>query len=490
MPNNFRKTPAINGFYISKDGDDGTAVQYTGANETAARDSPRNTITDTYINSVINIIGAGYYQPPIVVAEQILDSDGKVVIDRNGGSLSLGRNGTDRTIGYRGIHFKNFRNFTTSFHRAQFGFSKCFFEDCEIVDHKMAANGIVTVTESIIYNSDPAKEFYIVSGGSNPVGTEPFNSLNQMAIDNTYFQIKVIISIGGVLSSLLVNRCAFINPTGTCVDILFPGSESNVTNCAFSGKIQMPNNIVYSSFNDQQLAIDYPDFVNNQGNIQLTQDIHDCFNNIGKLDFSLKITSQLIQEQFTIGARDFRFAKYIDVDAELTSPTLTANPPANTTGFKFREVTPGQNNVQLTSGAFLIDPDNGDIAILNIVDIVNELNFDTDLGADQPQNQNVPAVENFGTGTNGGNPKRLTFEIRTSRNAPTDEPDIDADWDNSFNGIPAGDWVKHEFNEEKFVVDNTGKGKGNVDFDPDIPEREFVAVWMQIRITLRRDFDL
>lgn len=494
MADNFRKTSDVNGFYISKDGNDGTAVQFTGSNDSAAKESPRNTLFDfsasaTVNQSVLNVVGSGHYQQNNL-SRGSYQADGKVLIDGDG-STNLIPNGannqTDHAFRLIGFSIRNHSNIFASGRRSAIFLENCILEDVP-ANGTFGANGNMSCITSVFYPVNLSAGYTVNARQSSSGTVSPFPKLFN---NNTFYNVKLRFTFAGSASVDIFDSVACLNDQGgVCFEAVGQSSGlTSVTNSAFKGQISLFGT-TYTSFSDPQLAIDHPDFVNNQGNFEVTQDLSECFNNVERRDLSLKITSQLIKPDRTVGGTVFRFAKYVDVDIELSPPNLIADPAASATGFRFREVTPGNNSVVLTSDAFLVDPINGGISIIDTVDLINELNFDANLAQDQPKNQNVPAVENFLTGTDGGNPKRLTFEFRTSRNPPTTKPTTNAEWDNSFNGVSPGTYIKHEFNSEKLVVDNTGTGKGDDDFNVSIDEREFVAVWMQIRVTLRRDFDL
>lgn len=486
MPNNFRKTPDVSGFYISKDGNDGTAVAFTGANEAVAKDNPRASLPPS-ANGIKHIVGAGHYQLSSGVEPGLYDSDGKVLYEGDGTipfGAGIGNDVNQHIIILKSV-IKNFLRLTINNYRSQIR-----FVDCEIIDTPsditFGANGNTTLENSLIY-TDLASPytFRILASNAAQVGL-----FDRVINNNTFYNVNVLHQLSGDSAKDNCNANAFVRDDGgVCYEATGNNTGiSRILNCGFKGQITLFGTN-YSGFSDPQLAIDFPDFVNNQGNFEVTQNLTDCFNNIARRDFTLKITSQLIRQDITVGGREFRFSQFVDIDAALSAPNLTESPNGSSSGVQFREVVPGVNQTTLTSAPFLIDQINGEVGIVNIVNLVNELNFDTDLLPDQPKNKNVPTVENFTTGTVGGNPKRLTFELRTSRNLNTDEPDVDADWDNSFN-TAAGAWIKHEFNDEKFVTDDIGRGKGEANFSNLLGEREFVAVWMQIRITLRRDHDL
>ncbi len=482
MPNNFRKSAANNGYFISKDGDNGTAVQYTGANETAARDSPRNTPFTTKQGTVKHIIGAGHYQMGASIEPQNLEADGLVVLDGDGVSSMLANySDTTSETQFRNILIRGFTNFMVSFFRSQIYFENCILQNIKSTK-AFGANGNASFVNCLVFSDGSALDFLIYTATSGTIGSQ-----SKVISNTTFYNMKVTSTLSNSLG-MVINNCAFINESGNCIEV--NNFIDIITNSGFHGPIKV-GATTYSSFSDPQLAIDFPDFVDPaNGNFEITQDLDDCFNNRLKNDFTLKASSQLIKEDRTVGGTNFAFSKYIDVDEVLSSPGLTVSPSTSATGFLFREVKAGESNVTLTSDAFLLDPVNSSIVIMDKLNLLNELNFDTDLAADEPKNQNVPSTENFAAGTAGGNPKRLTFEFRTSRNEPTNKPSDASDWDNGFNGITAGDWIKHEFNNEKVVVDSLGKGKGDDDYDGSLDQLEFVAVWCQIRITLRRDHDL
>lgn len=100
-------------------------------------------------------------------------------------------------------------------------------------------------------------------------------------------------------------------------------------------------------------------------------------------------------------------------------------------------------------------------------------------------NKSVPDA-NMYTGSDpsgGGNPDRLTLEMRfVSTDA---KPQAENDWNNGYL-LPSGAFGKFVINAQPFV-DNSQKGNGEPDYAVTVTN-VVVATWVQLRITLRNDY--
>ncbi len=463
MANNLRKEPDINGIFISKDGglNDGDAVVYTGSNLQLAKDTPQNAFpVDNRFQGIKNIIGSGYYSPSAPLQNFILEADGRVVIDMN--NSILGGRGE-----FLGIEFRNFVVNQAS-DRSVRTFNNCTLRNGSTTA-SVATNYNLVLNNCLVFSQSNTEYLRVgLTGGGTPA----------VLINNTWYNSTPTYTV--------INGCrksAHINPDlGVCVRILDPTRVNLFEECCFYGQIDIGGTI-YSSFSDPQLAIDYPNFVNNQNNFEITQDLDDCFNNRQQFDFSLKITSQFIRTGFTIGALPFMFAVYSGVDPEGTQGTgAISTPPNSFVGIENIRLAGGVNEAIYTWDWVRADPINNSEVQILIDDLVNQFSFDSDLNSSQPNNENVPKTNDYSDGTQGANPRRPTYEFRTSSSVT--KPTTDAQADNSFL-ITAGDWINHEANFERLELDNLRRPKGDLDYNPEINQLVFRCVWIQRRVRLK-----
>ncbi|CAM3786967.1 hypothetical protein MUGA111182_09720 [Mucilaginibacter galii] len=108
--------------------------------------------------------------------------------------------------------------------------------------------------------------------------------------------------------------------------------------------------------------------------------------------------------------------------------------------------------------------------------------FNKSLAGGSGTNVNVPDSNVFAgdNTTGGGNPDRLSYEMRHTDNDLM--PGSDVDWLNS--GITApGNFLRYEWNT-KPIFDNAGYGNGSASFNPNGITSPVSAVWIQLRVTL------
>lgn len=470
MPNNFRKTPFSGGYFVSKDGDDGTAVAYNGSNLETARDAPRKTLSGLSTGFNRNVIGAGYYVD--FLADRNNNSfigDGKVIFDNQTGS-DLDAFEATASIGAENITLKNYK-----IRRSNRGVS---LTNCTIINPILDSGATVITSETnnrtkcLIYSEDGTHSIRFDSAGGGDAKRDT---------NCTVYNVQSLIKYASTSGFCQYN--AFVrNDGGICANISDTTTAGLIRDCAFKGQIIIAST-TYTGFSDPQLAIDYPDFVNNQGNFELTQGVTDCFNNINQNDFSLKKESQLIKEGFTVGVLPFMFAKYAGVDPELTVGNgMSVNPATSSVGTTNIRVAGGQDFTELTSDWIQSTDTLGEEIEMGVLDLINQLAFDSDLSTVQPNNENVPVSEEYADGTAGSNPRRLTFEVRTSSKAT--KPTSDSDADNSFI-VSAGSYINHEFNFEKLEFDNLQISKGDPTFDETLERLILRCAWFQVRVTLQ-----
>lgn len=469
MPNNWRKTPSIGGWYIGKDGD-ASPVIYNGTNLEDARNNPTNVLPDTEPSQTLIINGHYVLTQDTNYSSFIhLIGDGKTVIDGQGLYSLVLRSSDDP---HENLLIKNCI-LSNNADRSGKTYRNCIFLDCLSGPNTQGTNYNFGVEFCVMYSTQgviDSVRLGLVGSGAVP-----------HVEDSTFYNMNTLID-----SILRVDRNIFFSD-GVCMTVNDADVDlGRFANNGFRGQIVI-NGTTYNSISDPGLVAAFPDFAagGSQGNFQITQSASECFNNAEQGDFSLRSGSQAIKEQFTAGGIGFRFAKYAGLDAELTQPNLSINPDGSSNGTTNIRVHPGSDFTTLTSDAILADQVNGAEIELNIIDLVSQVDFDSDIS--QPQagrNENVPIVTEYADGTQGANPRRLTFEVRTSQNASTNKPSSDSDYDNSFL-VTAGTWISHEFNNEAFSLDNIGRGKGDLDYDPDLEQLFFRCVWFQVRITLQ-----
>jgi hypothetical protein len=91
-------------------------------------------------------------------------------------------------------------------------------------------------------------------------------------------------------------------------------------------------------------------------------------------------------------------------------------------------------------------------------------------------------------------PNRLTYLIRTSTNTP--KPVVDADWDNGIDPIYGAEGLfltQEWYKVPGYIIDNLDDdkiyGSGDSDAPTDITVSDMVAIWVQIRVYLRNDYE-
>ena len=273
MPNNFRKIPDVGGFFVSKDGDDGTAIAYNGANLADARNNPRKTIP---IGTVKSIIGAGKYSiTASLTGGAHCEADGKVVLYGDSTFNFIGDNGQYR---FNGVVIEQFVSLTSN---VAFGTStaRATFFQCEFRIPNLFRPGTnaSTLLRECQVNYDSDDVFYCgQTGNPSNIGTP---SINNTLSSNTFNVITQIQTGSAGQPTLIHSQNVFIRDY-IINNLSFTISSRN----SFNGQITIAGT-TYSSFADPQLAIDHPTFVDAASqNFQLTQSLAQCFNNIVQND--------------------------------------------------------------------------------------------------------------------------------------------------------------------------------------------------------------
>lgn len=451
MANNFRVTGE---YYVSKAGND--------SNDGLTPDTPKLTV-QAGINLALNhndnkiIIGTGVYKEAINVSNQIftLVGDGLVILQGNGSnSFDLGIYSSRTTLsnitltGYGQIQFSN------------------------------SQPALVLTNNSLIRNV-PIKGI----GGTLQLysGSKLINVDASLATFTAGGRLENATLINCVVPTLLICKNTYINQASTIAFLKEVVPAGFNYNCIRGNIIMNTGSNTENDGRSLNLALHkaaYPTFNTRSFSADPK------FRNVHKQDFSLAIDSPLLNTADNavgnIGDNYFGQSYYND------STQLKESGGAIWTNLiqELGDIKVGGGG---SSGTLLTAPlvVASYMAEVEKINYIGALNFNKSVAAGQLENSQVPDQTVYANTdvSGGGNPDRLTFEARWS--SKQDAPTVDADWDNQFY-IAAGSFARFEWNQ-KPMLDGAGVGNGAIEYNIST-SAPIAARWIQIRITLRNDY--
>ncbi|MBS7565164.1 hypothetical protein KHS38_12185 [Mucilaginibacter sp. Bleaf8] len=456
MANTFRViVPAgSTAYYVSKAGSD--------SNDGLTPDTPKATISGVMAaiaalaatTKVHIIVGAGVYEEAISSGSKLgigsqMVADGQVVLRGNGtNTISLGASPGCGVVGFiiENYATAGFRNSLTN----------CLIRNCP------------NVSPGIVGASIDSCQIIGAAIAGRPT------LINSVFLD---------CSFPGGLNNF---KSSYFN--GNCTITMAMETVTSVGNVDYNNIMGMLRNGTTGNYKSlADFKADYPGYFLNCINLPPK------FNNPAKYDFTLQADSPHIgagnsDGTFNIGGTSYGVPYVAGVAPQWLEPNAVIsrsdgqNPDLVMSGTDLI-LAPGKQVGAITSAPMRIS--------LNPV-AIQQMQYNGFLGFNKSQaggsatNNNVPDANVYaGSAANGGgNPDRLSYEMRWTDNDTM--PGSDVDWTVTPIVAP-GSFLRFEWNTQP-LFDTMGFGNGSASFNKNASPSPVSAVWIQIRVTLTNNY--